>query len=357
MYLSVKNIIEYRMKRIIFLCAILMPFLAFSQKPVIEFKATSHNFGTVSESGGNVKHTFTFKNNGQSPLILTNVRAGCGCTTPKWDRKPIVPGAVGNIEVSFNPRNRPGSFVKSITVNSNSTKPTISLTIRGNVSRKAVSPYDGFKYDFGVVKTVNKSINLGNIPHSKLVNRSISIINSGQESVAMSVTSSSPAISVSVNPVSLKKGEKGHIQLSYDPAKRNDWGFVTDQINVFENGAEKGKIQVTATISEDFSAYNNQFENAPIMTLKETEATLSDLEPDKEYTHHFYIENTGQSELIIRKIKPASSNTRLTLAKNVIKVTMTFKTGKSTKKTEMVQFTTNSPQNSIVVYRLTSTLK
>lgn len=351
------------MKSFVFLLTVLMPLWAFSQKPVIEFKATSHNFGTVSESGGKVSHTFTFKNTGETPLILTNVRAGCSCSVPKWSRAPIAPGATGNIEVAFDPRSRPGSFVKSITVNSNSTKPTISLTIRGNVSRKAASPFDGYKHDFGVVKTVSNSVNLGNILHSKQVNRSIPIINSGKETVEMSVKTSSTAITVSVTPVSLKKGEKGSIQLSYDPAKRDDWGFVTDQLTVFENGAEKGKIQVTATISEDFSAYNNNFEKAPVMTLKEVEATLSDLEPNKEYKHNFYIENSGETELIIRKIKPSNSTTIVEIAKNVIKpgkkvkATMTFKTGNTKKKTEIVQFTSNAPQTPIVMYKLISTLK
>lgn len=107
------------MKRLILLFAVFIPCLVFGQKAKIEFQETSFNFGTISEAGGKAIHVFNFKNTGNTPLILTNVRAGCGCTTPEWNRQPIAPGESGNIKVSFDPRNRPGSFTKSITVNSN----------------------------------------------------------------------------------------------------------------------------------------------------------------------------------------------------------------------------------------------
>jgi hypothetical protein len=76
------------MKKLLLLCFTIIPVLAFSQKAKIEFEKTSHNFGKISETGGNAVYDFVFKNTGTVPLILTNVRAGCGCTTPEWDRQP-----------------------------------------------------------------------------------------------------------------------------------------------------------------------------------------------------------------------------------------------------------------------------
>ena len=130
------------MKKLIFVFAVLIPYFVFGQKAKIEFQETSFNFGSIQEADGKAVHVFHFKNTGDSPLILTNVRAGCGCTTPEWNRQPIAPGESGNIKVSYDPRNRPGSFTKSITVNSNAANSVVSLTIRGNVTRKPASPYD-----------------------------------------------------------------------------------------------------------------------------------------------------------------------------------------------------------------------
>ena len=54
----------------------------------IEFPQKSFNFGDLQE-GEIVTHTFRFKNTGTKSLVILNVEASCGCTTPKYDKKPI----------------------------------------------------------------------------------------------------------------------------------------------------------------------------------------------------------------------------------------------------------------------------
>ena len=53
----------------------------------IEFPQKSFNFGDLQE-GEIVSHTFHFKNTGTKSLVIHNVEASCGCTTPKYDKKP-----------------------------------------------------------------------------------------------------------------------------------------------------------------------------------------------------------------------------------------------------------------------------
>ncbi len=74
---------------------------------------------------------FSFTNTGKVPLILNDVKASCGCTTPEWTKEPVLPGKNGTIRVTFNPKNRPGSFSKTIQVNSNADLPVVTLAIRG----------------------------------------------------------------------------------------------------------------------------------------------------------------------------------------------------------------------------------
>ena len=66
----------------------------------IEFPQKSFNFGDLQE-GEIVSHTFHFKNTGTKSLVIHNVEASCGCTTPKYDKKPIPPGGEGKIEVEM----------------------------------------------------------------------------------------------------------------------------------------------------------------------------------------------------------------------------------------------------------------
>ena len=58
----------------------------------ISLEKKSHDFGSIEE-GVQATVTFTFKNTGNAPLILNSVKASCGCTTPKWTKEPIAPGA------------------------------------------------------------------------------------------------------------------------------------------------------------------------------------------------------------------------------------------------------------------------
>ncbi len=103
--------------------------------PKIEFSTRLHNYGQI-DKGGDGNCEFTFTNTGNEPLILANVRASCGCTTPNWTKDPIMPGQTGTIKVKYN-TNNVGNFQKTITVTSNSVvDDRVVLTIKGNVTQK-----------------------------------------------------------------------------------------------------------------------------------------------------------------------------------------------------------------------------
>lgn len=90
------------------------------------------DFGTIPHnSDGN--RQFTFTNNGNKPLIITNTQGSCGCTVPTTPKEPIAPGAKGTIGVKYD-TNREGAFTKTVTVTSNAEgQATKTLTIKGTV--------------------------------------------------------------------------------------------------------------------------------------------------------------------------------------------------------------------------------
>jgi hypothetical protein len=100
----------------------------------IVFDKLEHDYGTI-EQGSNGEIEFKFTNKGKVPIVLSNVSATCGCTTPTWPRNPILPGEKGTIKVGYN-TSIVGAFAKSITVTSNAKNPTVSLRIKGNVTPK-----------------------------------------------------------------------------------------------------------------------------------------------------------------------------------------------------------------------------
>lgn len=106
-------------------------------EPAISFAETSYDFGTIAEDGGNVTHEFEFTNTGDEPLMIVSATASCGCTRPSFPKKPVKPGNVGKIKVTYMPAGRPGEFVKTVTIKSNAKKnKTVKLKIKGNVIPK-----------------------------------------------------------------------------------------------------------------------------------------------------------------------------------------------------------------------------
>jgi hypothetical protein len=103
-----------------------------SGKSEIIFREYQHDFGKVAE-GEKVSCTFTFDNKGTGNLIISSTTTTCGCTVSKYDKKPIPPGASGNLEVVFDTSGRNGMQTKTITVKSNASKPVVLLKITAEV--------------------------------------------------------------------------------------------------------------------------------------------------------------------------------------------------------------------------------
>ncbi len=110
--------------------------VAAQDKAVISAEETVFDFGAIKEDGGTVTHTFQVQNTGKAPLVMTRVVASCGCTTPEWTKEPIAPGKTGSLKITFDPENRPGPFVKTISVYSNGKTGSFIFTIRGVVDPK-----------------------------------------------------------------------------------------------------------------------------------------------------------------------------------------------------------------------------
>ena len=105
----------------------------YGQKTLISCEKSVFHLGDIEENAGKVSHVFEVRNEGSSPMVITNVTASCGCTTPEWTKHPVPAGKIGTIKVTYDPTNRPGKFMKTIRVYAQGMNNGLILTIRGNV--------------------------------------------------------------------------------------------------------------------------------------------------------------------------------------------------------------------------------
>lgn len=83
------------------------------------FSEKSFDFGVIKQSGGIVKHDFTFTYNGDQPLKITGTPASCLCTSGKASVTDLKKGDKGTLTVEFDPNlheEPEGKFYKSVSI-------------------------------------------------------------------------------------------------------------------------------------------------------------------------------------------------------------------------------------------------
>jgi hypothetical protein len=102
----------------------------------LSFDKLKHDFGNVGPNSVNIT-TFKVTNTGDKPLIIEDVSASCGCTTPKKPEKPIAPGKSDVIEVKFEPKpDQRNEIIKTVTVTANTPEKVHKVDIRAFVLGK-----------------------------------------------------------------------------------------------------------------------------------------------------------------------------------------------------------------------------
>jgi hypothetical protein len=102
-----------------------------SKVAIIKFKTEVIDYGNVIQNSDGNRH-FSFINEGDAPLLITNVKTTCGCTVPSYSKAPILPGESGEIQIKYNTK-RLGAFTKTVTVMSNAEGGNKILKIKGTI--------------------------------------------------------------------------------------------------------------------------------------------------------------------------------------------------------------------------------
>lgn len=105
----------------------------------ITFDKTTYDYGTIKPNADGTRF-FTVTNTGDKPLVISNVKPSCGCTTPEFSTDPIMPGKSAKIKVGYNTAIN-GGFNKMIEVFSNDPENSRSVIyIKGTVDANAPEP-------------------------------------------------------------------------------------------------------------------------------------------------------------------------------------------------------------------------
>lgn len=284
--------------------------LAFSQekepKGIIEFEATNHDFGTIREEDGSVTHSFSFKNTGDAPILIGRVKTSCGCTSPGWTQTPILPGNTGFVKATYNPRGRPGSFHKRITVSSNATAPNIMLRIRGHVTPRPKTIGELYPKKMGALWLNKSNVTFSYIKNNRTKAYKILGYNSSDKKISLTFNNLPKYISIDLKKNDFEPKEKFEIPIKFDASLINHWGLKKDNFQVLINGkaVSYNTITTSASIIEDFSSMSSEErKNAPVISTNDVSFDFKEIKQGEKPEKEFKITNKGGSNLIIRKIE------------------------------------------------------
>ncbi|MDX9811241.1 MAG: DUF1573 domain-containing protein [Bacteroidales bacterium] len=352
------------MKRIVFILLLMVPGIIALSQPVMKLSKTDHDFGTFREEDGRQKFDFVVMNTGNQPLVIKNIVASCGCTTPEWTKSPIAPNGTGKITAIYDPANRPGAFNKTLSVYTNS-KPELSvLVIKGEVVPREKTIEELFTFAVGNVRFESNHLAFTNVKKTEKKIRVMPIVNNSDSPAKIEFERVPAHLTIKAEPETLKPGQKGIIQGTYDATLNNGWGNLSDLVRVKINGVSMDKVYfyVSANLVEDFSKLSKEdLANAPVFKVASSNVNLGKMAGATKKDVEFVFTNEGKSDLVIRHIRSTCGCTAIQDGsqgvgikpgqKSSIKATFNSGTYKG-KVTKAIYVYTNDPRNSEVVLML-----
>jgi hypothetical protein len=100
----------------------------------IEFPTKIVDLGTLSRDDDKQIVRLSFTNTGDVPLVVTEVRTTCSCTTIQHDRKKVMPTERGVLTITMDPSKAPvGSFYRVLQVYSTATNGVQHITLKAEI--------------------------------------------------------------------------------------------------------------------------------------------------------------------------------------------------------------------------------
>jgi len=171
-------------------------------------------------------------------------------------------------------------------------------------------------------------------------------------------------LSLKTNPETLKPGQKGIVEGTYDATKNNNWGNVSDMVKVRLNGVAQENVYyyISANLVEDFSSMTKeQLQNAPVFKVASTTVDLGKIPGSVAKEVEFKYTNAGKTDLLIRHVRSTCGCTAIQQGpqgapikpgqSGSIKAVFNSGTYRG-KVTKAIYVYTNDPKNSEVVLML-----
>lgn len=350
------------MKTVRFISLLAMAAVTLTAAAKIEWQKTTHDFGAFKEDDGKVTCEFRFVNTGNEAVSIRAARASCGCTTPTFTKTPIEPGDTGLVSVAFNPTGRPGRFSKTVTMDiaGAGAGPRQTLVIKGVVIGSSNTLRSRYPVEAGAMKLRTTAVPFGTVTKGKAKSAFVEVYNSSSEPITPVWENLPSYMRVAASAETIPPGEQTVYSMVLTPAQTALYGILTDSLWLTD-GNDRVKIDITAILEEDFSTLTpGQRQKAPQIKIADSRVDFGQFPADSApITRSFAIDNTGKSDLILRRIYTIDPGVTIEPYDNkikkgkstLVKVTVDPAALPSPLLNARIQVIANDPENPITIIR------
>lgn len=305
-----------------------VPFALIAQvkeSPQIKFESTIHDYGDIQELDGKVTTVFKFQNISNNPYIIRNISVGCGCTVPKYNKAPIMPGEKSEIHVVYDPENRPGDFYNSLFVVEGSGKYVNKITIKGHVVSRPQTIDDLYPISLeNGVKLESLLATYNSIPVGYKHNLIIETYNSSSSDAILKteIKGDDKRFIVYASPSTLKPRQKGQIFIIYNLSEEpKKYGRFGTEVMLSINGKPTNKPIIINGISiPDFTNYTpKMIQNAAVGEISNRFHSFGNIAVNELTTKTFTIKNLGVSDLEILSVSTDHNSISADVSKEIAK--------------------------------------
>ncbi len=280
-----------------------------SQPQSVKFDKTIHDFGDIALNSGSHKHTFTFENTSENPVVIQTVISSCGCAAPVWTKKPVMPGERGTIEVTYLNNQGPYPFDKSLTVYITGEPRPVILRIRGIVHAKPKKLKELFPENFEGLSFRKSYLDLGPTAKGSVISETIEAANTSSSRIEISFKCDNPGIKIKADPATIEKGKTTSVTFTIDTEKAGNWGTTNFYPEIFINRKKvtSNKFQITTSIRDNFSSLTKEErKSAPLPMAESSTYDFGTTKEGNSVKASFKIRNLGRRDFIIHKAESGS---------------------------------------------------
>jgi len=205
--------------------------------PALVVERMSHDFGEILQ-GAEITHTFRFQNAGDQLLEISRLRSSCGCTAALLTTRRLAPGAMGELQLTFNSQGFRGAVQKKVTFETNDPKHSaMTFTLQGKVNAELfLQP---------------KRINWGVVKNNTPLLADLEIINESTQTITLQAPEiTSAGIVAELSPLIIAPGERANLKVSaeFPPGKKRLAGYIL--INSDFPNLPQLKVPVSARLAK-----------------------------------------------------------------------------------------------------------